>query len=199
MALQPSSCVTLDKHDHEVERSSMWAVHESTQDYTSVQAIPCEPTKQAREAVFEPFPLLRGNGSSGKLSNLCKATQLESRAVSCWMAGSLTEDQRALASCLGLLHLGSPSPRAGGEGSLPPQGERSAEETHPPDKQSISFQSWSPGGGGATSAQVFIETDVWDGKRRQPPPSPWRRRKFAAQAAATGREKGEGKKGGDGG
>lgn len=121
MALQPSSCVTLGKHHHEVEHSSMWVVHESTQDYTSLQAIPCEPNKRAREVVFEPFPLLRGNGRSGKLSNLCKATQLESRAVSCWVAGSLTEDQRALASCLGLLQLGLQSPRAGGGGSLPPE------------------------------------------------------------------------------
>lgn len=120
-----------------------------------------------REALFEPFPLLRGNGGSEKLSNLHKATQLESRNTLCWMTGSLLEDQLALASCPGLLHPGLQPPRTGwGRGGAAiSQRQWSPEETHPPDKQSISFQSWSPGGGGATSAQVFIETDVWDGKR----------------------------------
>lgn len=122
-----------------------------------------------RKAVFGPFPQLRGNGGSEKLSNLYKATQLESRDTICWMAESLLQDQPALASCLKLLRPGLQPPRTGdwegGGGAAISQIQWSAEETHPPDKQSISFQSWSPGGGGATSAQVFIETDVWDGKR----------------------------------
>lgn len=121
-----------------------------------------------RGAVFEPFAFLRGNGGSEKLSNRCKATQLESRDTVCWLAGSLLEDQPALASCPGLLHPGLQPPRTGWGregGAAISQRQWSAEETHPPDKQSISFQSWSSGGGGATSAQVFIETDVWDGKR----------------------------------
>lgn len=153
-------------------------------------------TKSLRETLLAP-PLYRGwSRGSERLSNLSNATQLAKRAAVCQTTVQSSrpsqpalapEEQPALAASQGL-----PESRA----AAIPHGQPPEEQGNPPppDKQDTSSPSPGPGGGGAPNTTVYRDRCLGRKKRDSPSLSPWRQRKFATWAEATGIANGEGER-----
>lgn len=104
--------------------------------------------------------------------------------------GTGPREQRALAAC-------PPAACPPAQGSQSPgcsQPERSKEADPLQINKALPPRGPGPEGRGAVCTTVYRDRCLGRKKRDSPPPSPWRQRKFAAWAEATGIEKGEGER-----